>query len=460
MHSPRNHFLSAPLPRDDVLFEFGLPEERPHQKPKREILTLLLIALLFWTLFAILDARFPHRTALALLSLRFGYSLVLMGALAALFFTRKPQTHYQFMASSLTGLGEVLVLFMMFCVPDSSLPYYFAGLLMCYFYGIIFARLNVVSSLWNAALTVLPFGACILLSPQIPGSRKFALVFIHAVAKGLGLSASIMLDTAAQKAHDMACLATERQRRVEAVNNELEERVRERTDELESRIRLHRETENHLRTSRQKIRKLSQDLITAQEEERSRLARELHDNLTRELAFLKILCEQPDREKNAVSEGFRSLILSVRDMAHNLEPHMVRDNPFHESAIRLCEEYTRRHGTPVTCDVREADSAQIPRDLVFHLFRILQEALTNTAKHARASHIRVRVAILQNMVTLEVHDDGIGFDATKDPFVLPSHMGLRNMDARANLMGGSAQVRSAPGDGTLLQVSVPLRATA
>lgn len=224
-----------------------------------------------------------------------------------------------------------------------------------------------------------------------------------------------------------------------------------------------RAEEQHARTehAERELRRLSQQLVRAQEEERRTISRELHDEvgqtltgLRYELASLETLREAPadqfrDHLSDAKSLAERTL-QSVRALAMGLRPSMLDDlglGPAHEWQAR---EFSRRTGIPVDV-LLEGLPGDLPDAHRTCVYRVVQEALTNCARHAHASHIRIAVHSAPDALTLTVQDDGVGIGKRA-----PAGLGLVGIEERVKELGGSVTLQSQPGKGTLLRAELPL----
>ncbi len=229
-----------------------------------------------------------------------------------------------------------------------------------------------------------------------------------------------------------------------------------------------------LSVSNEELRLLSEDLkrkeemqvnllarvVSAQEEERSRLSRELHDGvgqmLSTLLVQLKILeRSDPLEARNRIAE-LREMVVQTleecRSLSMDLRPVALDDLGL-EAALRLyARNFGRSSGIVVDVDVSGLDR-RLERPIEVELYRIVQEMLTNVSKHSRARWVSLHLAAEDHSVALTVEDNGIGFDATA------SHdrgLGLVSMRERAGLLGGSFHLDSARGRGTRIHITVPL----
>ena len=211
-------------------------------------------------------------------------------------------------------------------------------------------------------------------------------------------------------------------------------------------------------------RRVAQDalrrIVTAQELERRRLARELHDEtgqaLTTILLGLRTVesAETPDEAKNAV-EDLRELVLStlhdVRRLAVELRPKALDDFGLEPALERLTTTFAEQTGIAVDYHARIGE--RLPADIETALYRIVQEALTNIVKHAQATRVSVVITRQRNGVKALIEDDGVGFaqEETRD-----HGLGLLGMRERLQLVGGRFAIESAAGSGTTLVAEVPV----
>lgn len=208
---------------------------------------------------------------------------------------------------------------------------------------------------------------------------------------------------------------------------------------------------------------LSRRLIHAHEEERARLARELHDDLTQRLAFLAIAvgrveqgtaAASPAETAREVREGLARLSEDVHALSYRLHPSILDDLGLAEALKAESERFTRRESMPVELKLRDIP-ASLPCPVALCLFRVAQEALWNTARHAHARKVAVSLRGLDGGVQLAVQDDGCGFDPALQRN-RPS-LGLASMRERVHLLGGELDVESAPSQGTTIVAWAPLK---
>ena len=247
----------------------------------------------------------------------------------------------------------------------------------------------------------------------------------------------------------------------------LEERVRKRTRELAEANReldLHRAEQERLAQER---RMLLNRVITVQEEERQRISRELHDETGQSLTALGLGLEaamlelRTDRQQG-LDGRLQSLARVAAEAIEELDRLVLDLRPAqldHLGLVATLRWYVTQvrfqAGVATRLSVR-GEAKRLQPELETALFRIAQEALTNAVRHADASLVEVVLSFERDLLSLEVRDDGVGFDAEATNDVAPSSLGLIGMRERAQLVGGVLVVRSRPGEGTQLSVTVPL----
>jgi signal transduction histidine kinase len=216
------------------------------------------------------------------------------------------------------------------------------------------------------------------------------------------------------------------------------------------------------RRSEAAAHELSGRLIHAQEDERARLARELHDDVTQRLALLAIEAGREERKlpiagespMRSMREGLVRLSEDVHALSYRLHPSVLEDLGLVEALKSECERFS--HSCPTHVKLDAPDLPQNPkRDVALCLFRIAQEALRNIARHAGAARAEVSLRRRDASLELTVRDDGVGFDPAAQRQRVS--LGLAGMRQRASLLGGTVTVDSRPGQGTAVAASIPLK---
>jgi signal transduction histidine kinase len=200
-----------------------------------------------------------------------------------------------------------------------------------------------------------------------------------------------------------------------------------------------------------KSRALARALIAAQEAERLRISRELHDAVAQDLAAAKLYCgfaASPDAAK-AVALLERS-IGEIRDICYGLRPPELERLGVVEACNRLCTETSKASGLAVDFSAKGLEGLALGDDLGINIYRVLQEALTNVRRHARAREVRVNLSVRDGAARLFVEDDGDG------PGSAPGGLGRRGMEERARMFGGSLEFGSAKGGASFVSALFPL----
>ena len=221
--------------------------------------------------------------------------------------------------------------------------------------------------------------------------------------------------------------------------------------------------EDELRRSKEELRELSVALHQAREQEKSRIARELHDELGQALTSLQMdiaWCKQRiPQDGNGFAGKLAKMetmlertVAATRRIATELRPLMLDDLGLVPAVEWLAESFTQRSG--VACELAIShESLDLPGAHATAVFRTVQEALTNVAKHAHASRVDVAIEQADGHVSVSVHDDGVGFST--EGARKPNSFGLLGLRERASLLGGEARISSAPGKGTHVELRLP-----
>jgi len=243
--------------------------------------------------------------------------------------------------------------------------------------------------------------------------------------------------------------------------DQLELRVEERTREID---RLYQE----LKQRDQLRAKLLQKVIGAQEEERRRIARELHDETSQLIGALALgldtamatLPAGVSRERLLEVKALTARMLDgIHRMSFDLRPSVLDDLGLFSAIGWYAERDLKRRGIAVRCEFDETET-RLPPEIETALFRAVQEAITNIVKHARAETVLIQCALGPKAVMIEIEDDGEGFDpagiSATAAAVGGRGLGLAGIKERIELLGGSAVIESAPGQGTRVVLTVPI----
>lgn len=214
-----------------------------------------------------------------------------------------------------------------------------------------------------------------------------------------------------------------------------------------------------LRNAERRLQTLNQRLIHAQEEERSRLARELHDDVTQRLGALAIEMGSLARENEPHADALRQvkeraiqLADDVQGLSRRLHPSILDDLGLAAALRSEAAALRSRLGVPVSFAAEDPPPA-FPKSSALALYRITQECLQNIAKHARPTEVNIELDVSDGRVRLRIEDDGIGFDPAQPR---RGGMGITSMEERARLAGGRLKVLSSPEHGARFTVEMPV----
>ncbi|BDG07389.1 histidine kinase [Anaeromyxobacter paludicola] len=248
-------------------------------------------------------------------------------------------------------------------------------------------------------------------------------------------------------------------REVGDANTELEKRVEARTAELA-------QVNARLREREAARRELLRKLIGAQESERKRIARELHDDTTQSLAVLVMGLEAASAALRSGAgqprlDEVKALAVQTLEEVHriirDLRPSVLDDLGFYSAVRWYADNTLGSRGVDVRCEIA-ATSRRLPPEMETALFRVCQEALNNVARHAQAEKVLVQLEQQGDVLRIEIEDDGRGFDLASAGGASGGrpHFGLMGIRERVEILGGKLQVDSAPGQGTRLSIEVPV----
>jgi signal transduction histidine kinase len=232
---------------------------------------------------------------------------------------------------------------------------------------------------------------------------------------------------------------------------------------LEARLR--REREKDVLNTRD-LQRLSAKLVRAQEEERRTIARELHDEVGQVLMAIRVELALAEKRLDAMSSGHvlrtaqsitDGAVATVRDLSHLLHPALLDDLGLAAAVDWYLKPFGQRHGIRVALR-QESMDLRLRSEVEIAAFRIVQEALTNVAKHARATSCCVTLQRLHRTLQITIEDDGAGFDlATVETPGAHRGLGLLGLRERAWQLLGAIHVESAPGRGTTIRVELPVQ---
>jgi signal transduction histidine kinase len=231
-------------------------------------------------------------------------------------------------------------------------------------------------------------------------------------------------------------------------------------------IRLENAAERHrlaLERGAEQLRGLSHKLVNAQEEERRNISRELHDQVGQMLTALRMELGNVEQLRDCPGPEFaghlaeakelaEETLRTVRGMSMGLRPAMLDELGLVPALKWQAREFTQRSGVPVDLQV-DGSLDDLPENLRTCVYRVVQEALTNCARHAEAKNVRVTLHGRSDSISLTVQDDGLGFAAEG---VLRQGLGLVGIEERVGELGGRVDFFSQPGKGTLVRCDIPI----
>jgi signal transduction histidine kinase len=249
--------------------------------------------------------------------------------------------------------------------------------------------------------------------------------------------------------------------------DELELRVQQRTAELcqanealQAEMRERQRVEEALRESEKDLRNLSSQLFTAHEEERRRIARELHDSIGQMLAATKFSLErrisQMEKEKAPPGISLEEILVMIQDgidetrrIMTNLRPSILDDLGIVVTLSWFCREFQKVYAPILIQKEVAIAEGEIPEHLKIVVFRILQEAVNNVVKHSQCSQAIIRLAKTKEGFELQIQDNGRGFDGEG----VQKGLGLTSMKERIEFSGGNFVIESTRGKGTIVKAT-------
>jgi signal transduction histidine kinase len=215
---------------------------------------------------------------------------------------------------------------------------------------------------------------------------------------------------------------------------------------------------------RERLQKLSRQLVVAQEEERRHIARELHDEIGQLLTGLKLTWEMSKQQKpkeakvsrQEASDIIDELMVRVRDLSLDLLPAMLDDLGLIPTLEWHFERYSNQTNVQIEFEHSGLEEGHLSMEVKTTAYRIVQEALTNIARHAGVKEAEVKIGVEEDLLWIRVEDAGAGFDF-KNAMEVSSTLGLIGMQERASSVGGRVTVKTSPRKGTRLLMELPIQ---
>src|SRR5271166_1796107 len=219
------------------------------------------------------------------------------------------------------------------------------------------------------------------------------------------------------------------------------------------------------REAERRLRHLSQQLVSSQEQERKVLSRELHDEIGQSLTALRIELGKLEHVRQSPEFGehleetkklAEQTLQSARSISMGLRPAMLDELGLGPALQWQARDFSRRFQIPVNLEI-PSDLRDLPDQHRTYLYRIVQECLTNCARHSQATHVEVSVNQSEDVINLRVADDGVGFERRKKPGA--GGLGLLGISERVRELDGEISIDSSPGQGTEIKVRIPVLAS-
>jgi signal transduction histidine kinase len=260
-----------------------------------------------------------------------------------------------------------------------------------------------------------------------------------------------------------AWLTEERESQLRTIQG-LEQQLRVHNEELEAKVAERTETLRDVIASLEEVdeqrRHLLEHVVRAAEEERTRIAHNIHDDPVQKMVAMKMRLEMLGKQLPGVTEVddalevMRVTIKSMRTLLFDLSPPTLEEEGLGSALAYLLENSGSPFGWTVDDDALDEDPP-VRSSLI--LYRIAQEAFTNARKHSQAAHVRVTLERRDGGTSMQIVDDGVGFKPQDAVVAAPGHLGLAAMRERAEMAGGTSTLWSLPGEGTTLEVWLPDR---
>ena len=218
------------------------------------------------------------------------------------------------------------------------------------------------------------------------------------------------------------------------------------------------------------IHALTQQLIKAQENERQKISRELHDRVAQDLSASRIACEMlldddliPSSEGRQrlsdLSETLRTTIMNVRDLSYDLRPPGLEVLGLVRTLYQYCMDFAEKNTPKVDFKSAGVDKLKFNFDTEINLYRIVQEGLSNIRNHAEAGNVIIKLVFSFPNIILRIEDDGKGFNMQerKEAAFKEKRMGLQSIEQRVSLLDGKMNIQSSPMEGTKILIKIPYK---
>jgi len=234
------------------------------------------------------------------------------------------------------------------------------------------------------------------------------------------------------------------------------------------------QAEEEQKKAEAQVHSLTQELINVQENERKRIALDLHDNVAQELSALKVMSEtlcadqsmdqaQLQRQMREWTKVLNQCVGTIRELSYNLMPPGLEHLGIKSALSCYCREFSQKNGMPIEFTTAGMDrlSLSLDYDIAINIYRLVQEALNNIKKHASASHARVRLVASGSKLMLQIEDDGKGcdLDTARQMAFSAKRLGMLGMQERVKFLDGSLKITSRPDEGMKIFIEIPWEKT-
>jgi signal transduction histidine kinase len=199
--------------------------------------------------------------------------------------------------------------------------------------------------------------------------------------------------------------------------------------------------------------------ITILENERKRIATDLHDSAGPLLSTVKLILNsidaQSEHDKNIIAKSSRYIdetITNLRQISHNLLPNALERKGLIEATREFIQQVSEQQ--PLSIELRTKGDIHVPQEKAIHIFRIIQEIVQNTLKHAKARQLQISLSQDEDLLLLVIREDGAGFDVKKAK-TTSTGLGMKSLEIRTDIMHGSLAIESSPGHGTHYLIKIP-----
>ena len=252
---------------------------------------------------------------------------------------------------------------------------------------------------------------------------------------------------------------------VKKFNNSQEDIIRARTVELTREITERKRAEAEVKVINEQLSHLAMNIQNLKEEENQRIAREIHDELGQVLTALKIDAawfkrkygadRKTDQKVESMNVLIDDTIKSVRKISTDLRPRLLDELGLFPAMEAYVREFQTKYG--IRCNLKLSQNEIVIDEFnSLNIFRVFQEAMTNIARHAEATHVNIKVTVDPSEISMGIKDNGVGI---KEVTPKANTLGILGMQERVKLLNGKLKIENSPGYGTIIKVNIPINQT-